>query len=110
MKQIFIDTVPLGSGRFLSERQGFMAREIDLPEEFANKVMELHDNFMLVQQFLHILYEGSARRDYEFPGVPEQLGDILCVDQSGEKPPKKRVTAARSKKKSPTKRKKTASN
>lgn len=104
----YLDTVPLGSGRVVVTDGAFFARAFPIPDDVAVALIRQRTEFAAVQEWLIREYDNIARRDY-VPVVPDEIKEILCLDQPKDAKPKKQASARPSKKKSPTKRKTTAS-
>ena len=106
----YLDTKPLGSGRVVTDKGGFFAREFKVDDEIFDALNDLQTKFYLVQNWLHGEYELLAARTH-VPEVPEQIREILCPVEKAieEELPKKQATVARSNTASRKKRKKKAS-
>lgn len=106
-KRYFVDTMPLGSGTIVTEKQGFLARNFDVPEDVAEGLVKLTNDFMETQRWLTEVYRNAAGRNYKVE-VPAHIKELVCPDQPSAETPKSTDSAAPSKKKSPTRRKKTS--
>lgn len=106
-KKYYMDPRPLGSGTIVTERQGFLARPFDVPEDVAEGLKKLTNDFFSIQLWLSEVYQRSSSRTYK-PEIPDQVKEIVCPVQPSVEQPSKPATAATSKKRSPKPSKKTA--
>lgn len=104
----YVDTVPLGRGYKMVTNSAFFARSCNIPEEVALAIQKNMEDWATIQAWLAGLYPKLSNKNF-IVEVPEQVKEILCLDQQSDKPRKKKATGARSSKKSQSKQRKTES-